>query len=242
MTGSLRFHPPCLATSTNAPPSGAQWLHQPKLDGYRLQAIKEARTVRLYTKGGQDWTERLAALAEAFKGLPARSAVLDGEIIMADAGGLPDFRLLHKTKGRRRGAELHMYAFDLLHLNGKDLRDLRLLERARRLAKLFERSTVPVLHLVPSFPDGAAPAALLRAIQHRQQARRPTLPLRALERLAPNARAGRPPIRSAGACFNQAFRPAKAERFWNSVTPLPQQWTCLRFVSLVHRVSACAVP
>ena len=116
----------------------------------------EGRTVRLYTKGGQDWTERLAALAEAFKGLPARSAVLDGEIIMADAGGLPDFRLLHKTKGRRRGAELHMYAFDLLHLNGKDLRELPLLERARRLARLLDRSKVPVLHLAPSFPDGAA--------------------------------------------------------------------------------------
>ena len=90
-------------------------MHQPKLDGYRLQAITEARTVRLYTKGGHDWTERLAGLAEALKGLPARSAIVDGEIVLADAAGLPDFVLLHKTKGRRRGAELHMYAFDLLH-------------------------------------------------------------------------------------------------------------------------------
>ncbi len=64
MTASLRFHPPCLATSTKAPPAGSQWVHQPKLDGYRLQAVKEGRTVRLYTKGGHDWTDRLAAVAQ----------------------------------------------------------------------------------------------------------------------------------------------------------------------------------
>ena len=71
VTTLLGFHPPCLATSTKSPPTGSQWLHQPKLDGYRLQATKEGRTVRLYTKGGHDWTDRLAALAEALKGLPA---------------------------------------------------------------------------------------------------------------------------------------------------------------------------
>ena len=162
MTASLRFHPPCLATSTKAPPTGSQWVHQPKLDGYRLQAVKEGRTVRLYTKGGNDWANKLTALADALAGFPARSAVLDCEMVMADASGLPDFTLLHKTKGRHRGAGLHLYAFDILHLNGKDLRDLPLIERARRLAKLLSRSTVPVLHLVPSFPDGGA---LLRSCE-----------------------------------------------------------------------------
>ena len=112
--------------------------------------------VRLYTKSGNDWSDRLAALADSLKALRARSAVLDCEMVMADASGLPDFTLLHKTKGRHRGAGLHLYAFDLLHLNGKDLREMPLLERQRHLAKLHERSAVPVLHAVPSFSDGSA--------------------------------------------------------------------------------------
>ena len=74
-------------------------MHQPKLDGYRLQAVKESRTVRLFTN-------KLAALTDAPKGLPARSAVLDCEMVIADASGLPDFTLLYKTKGRGRGAGL----------------------------------------------------------------------------------------------------------------------------------------
>ena len=134
----------------------------PSIHMRRLPVVKEGRTIRLYTKGGNDWANKLAALTDALKGLPARSAVLDCEMVMADASGLPDFTLLHRTKGRHRGAGLHLYAFDLLHLNGKDLRDLPLIERARRLAGLLERSTVPVLHLVPSFPDGAA---LLRSCE-----------------------------------------------------------------------------
>ena len=100
--------------------AGAHWLHQPKLDGYRLQAVKEDCTIRLYIKGGHDWTERLAALADALRAIPARSAIIDGELVMVDASGLPSFVELHMRRGKR-GAGLHLFAFDLLHMNGREV-------------------------------------------------------------------------------------------------------------------------
>ena len=155
MAASLRFIPPCLPSIAKAPPAGADWLHQPKLDGYRLQAVKEGRTVRLYTKGGHDWSERLTALADSLRAIPARSAIIDGELVMVDASGLPSFLKLHLRRGKR-AAGLHLFAFDLLHMNGREVCAEPLVARQGRLATLLARSSVPVLHPVTSFEDGAA--------------------------------------------------------------------------------------
>ena len=150
MSASLRFIPPCLPSIAKAPPAGDAWLHQPKLDGYRLQIVKEARKVRLYTKGGHDWTERLAALADAQRAIPARSASLDGELVMVDASGIPSFFELHLRRGKR-GAGLHLFAFDLLHLNGRDVCAQPLVTRQGRLATLLARSSIPCVHPVAKF-------------------------------------------------------------------------------------------
>jgi bifunctional non-homologous end joining protein LigD len=127
-------------------PTGPEWLHEPKLDGYRLQVAKEGATVRLYSRRGFRWTERLAPLAEQLKGIACHSAVLDAELV---AGNL-------YSRRRRRPGELAVFAFDLLFRDGRDLRSLPLIERRRRLGRLISRSRVPCLHLVLQFDDGEA--------------------------------------------------------------------------------------
>lgn len=140
---------------TKVPPSGDAWLHEPKLDGYRLQIIKEGRQVRLYSRRGNDLTKLLATIAEALQGLACRSAILDAELVLPDAKGRPDFRGLHRG-WRSAGAQLAVFAFDLLHRDGKDLCSLPLMERRRRLTRLLARSDVPCLYLVEAFEDGGA--------------------------------------------------------------------------------------
>jgi bifunctional non-homologous end joining protein LigD len=127
----------------------------PKLDGYRLQVVKEGRQVRLYSRRGNEWTDRLPALAEALAAIPCRSAILDAELVLTGAGGTPDFVGLHLRGMHRRRQDLIVWAFDLLHRDGRDLRALPLLERRRRLERLLTRSTVPCLRLVEAFADGA---------------------------------------------------------------------------------------
>jgi bifunctional non-homologous end joining protein LigD len=137
------------------PPAGDAWLHEPKLDGYRLQIVNDGRSVSLYSRRGNDWTKRLEAIAAALQGLSCRSAIIDGELVLPDAAGRPDFYGLHRG-WRSAGAQLAVFAFDLLHRDGKDLRALPLMERRRRLTRLLARSDVPCLYLVDTFEDGGA--------------------------------------------------------------------------------------
>jgi bifunctional non-homologous end joining protein LigD len=130
-------------------------MHEPKLDGYRLQIIKEGRNVRLYSRRGNDWSRMLARVAGALQGIACRSAIIDAELVLPDAEGRPDFAGLHRG-WRSGGEELTVFAFDLMHRDGKDLRGLPLMERRRRLTRLLARSDVPCLHLVEAFEDGDA--------------------------------------------------------------------------------------
>ena len=111
--------------------------------------------MRLYSRRGNDWTQRLATIAEALQGIACRSAIIDAELVLPDAEGRPDFRGLHRG-WRSAGAQLAVFAFDLLHRDGKDLRALPLMERRRRLTRLLARSDVPCLYLVETFEDGDA--------------------------------------------------------------------------------------
>src|ERR1700730_10162446 len=95
---SLRFIRPCSPVTV---PAGDAWLHEPKLDGYRLQIIKDGRQVRLYSRRGNEWTGRLLGLAEALAGLPCRSAVLDAELCLP----APNFYGLPSAMRRRRHDE-----------------------------------------------------------------------------------------------------------------------------------------
>ena len=146
-------------------PAGDAWLHELKLDGYRLQIIKDRREVRVFTRRGAEWTERLAAFADPFVALACRSAILDGELVLPDKTGAPDFRGLHRAVASSRHHELVFFAFDLLHRDGQDLRPLPLIERRRRLARLIGRSEIPCLHLVEAFDDGAKLLAAAERMQ-----------------------------------------------------------------------------
>ena len=111
--------------------------------------------MRLYSRRGYDWTRRLAGLAEALAGIPGRSAVIDAELVFPAPDGSPDFGGLQAAMTAGRQHELAVFAFDLLHRDGVDLRPLPLSERKDLLATLLHRSKVNCLHLVATFPDGA---------------------------------------------------------------------------------------
>jgi bifunctional non-homologous end joining protein LigD len=128
---------PELATLVEAAPEGDQWLHELKFDGYRLLARMEGGKVTLLTRHGHDWTERMPELAKRLSQLGVESALLDGELVALNQHGVSDFQRLQNALGAGRTEELVYFAFDVLHLNGRDLRALPLLERKERLRQLI---------------------------------------------------------------------------------------------------------
>jgi bifunctional non-homologous end joining protein LigD len=132
------FVPPSLATLKPKPPRGERWLHEIKFDGYRLQARLENGTVQLLTRSGLDWTEKFGtAVPAAFAALSAKSALIDGEIVVQKDNGASDFSALQHDLSEGRADRFVYYAFDLLHLDGMDLRNASLIERKALLEKLL---------------------------------------------------------------------------------------------------------
>ena len=129
---SLEFIEPQLASSVDHPPPRAGWIHEVKHDGYRTLLIVERRKARAYTRNGFDWTDRYPAITKAAAKLDCRSAIIDGEVIIQDEHGASDFEAL-KSAIRWQSQRLILCTFDLLHLNGKDLPDVPLLERRAKL-------------------------------------------------------------------------------------------------------------
>jgi ATP-dependent DNA ligase len=113
------FIAPCLPTKALSPPSGSVWLHEIKHDGFRLVARKDGDHVRLYSRPGNSLTERFPLIVEALLGLRSRSCIIDGEAVACDENGMPNFNRLCY---RRHDGEVFLYAFDLIELNGHDLR------------------------------------------------------------------------------------------------------------------------
>lgn len=137
-------------------PTGAGWIHELKYDGYRLHLRLEDGRARLLTRRGHDWAERMPALVRTAETLDARGAYLDGELVVLDAEGRPDFDALHgwiRSSRKRVPGLLALQAFDLLHLDGEDLRARPLRERKAALAALLARS-------------GAAAARVVRYVDH----------------------------------------------------------------------------
>jgi bifunctional non-homologous end joining protein LigD len=132
---SLEFVEPQLASSVDKPPPRAGWIHEVKYDGYRTLLIIERRKAHAYTRNGFDWTDRYSAMTKAAAKLDCRSAIIDGEVIVQNEQGVSDFDAL-KSAIRWRPQRLILCAFDLLHLNGKDLRDRPLAERRAELKEL----------------------------------------------------------------------------------------------------------
>jgi bifunctional non-homologous end joining protein LigD len=126
------FIEPCLPTSAKAPPSGPEWIHEIKHDGFRIMARRDAAGVNLYTRKGNDFTPRFAQIAAAVAALPVRSCLIDGEAIVCNDAGLAVFDLARQS---RCGPSAVLCAFDLLELDGRDLRWLPIEHRKRMLAK-----------------------------------------------------------------------------------------------------------
>jgi bifunctional non-homologous end joining protein LigD len=128
------FCEPCLPSQVERPPTGRDWIHEIKHDGFRLLARRGAERVRLFTRKGHDWTERFQLIVEALKALKAITCLIDGEAIACSDSGLAEFDGL-----RGRCGDVHLCAFDLLELDGRDLRLEPLVERRRLLAKLIRK-------------------------------------------------------------------------------------------------------
>jgi bifunctional non-homologous end joining protein LigD len=133
-----------------------------KFDGYRVQAHKMGSRVILFSRNGHDFTERFPSVAQLLRELPAKAAVLDGEVVASDADGRLNFARLH-VRWNRPGA-IHLWAFDLLALNGRDLRPQPLVKRQECLQVLLERFGCPAISLSEPFKDGMA---LLREAENR---------------------------------------------------------------------------
>jgi bifunctional non-homologous end joining protein LigD len=134
------FIEPCLATLKPQPPTEGTWVHELKLDGYRMMARQGGDGPMLFTRMGFDWTERFGErIADAIDALRSTAAYLDGEVVVENADGVPDFAALQDELQRGRSDRFVYYAFDLLQLNGKDLRQRPLIERKEALRALLAR-------------------------------------------------------------------------------------------------------
>jgi bifunctional non-homologous end joining protein LigD len=131
---------PELATAATVPPAGDDWVQELKLDGYRILAKIDHAKVTLYTRRGNDWTDRLPELVEALASLGTSTAFLDGELVALDARGASDFQQLQDTLHRRTVRRpLVYFAFDLLYLDGVDLRGAGLHRRKALLGQVLAR-------------------------------------------------------------------------------------------------------
>ena len=132
---------PCLASLRTTPPTGPDWLFEVKWDGYRLAIHIEPGGVRILTRGGHDWTHRFPTIAKAASKFGVATAILDGEAVVLDENGLPDFGLLQNSLGGRGGKrtsqEASFYAFDLLYFDGHDIREMELVLRRHLLEELI---------------------------------------------------------------------------------------------------------
>jgi bifunctional non-homologous end joining protein LigD len=134
------FIEPCQPSKVARPPSGPLWVHEIKHDGYRLMVRRDGERVRCFTRNGHDWADRFPSIVEAALDIKATSFLIDGEAVIIGDDGTHDFRAL-----RSRGREAMLVAFDLLQHDGADLRDLPLIERKQRLARLLGRGKRPAI-------------------------------------------------------------------------------------------------
>jgi bifunctional non-homologous end joining protein LigD len=136
-----RPYAPCLPTLVKKPPTGAEWLHEVKWDGYRFVCHLSGGKVRMMTRNALDWSSNFPAIVEAIGKLPAKSAIIDGEAVILDEKGVAHFASLQQAfaKGGGKARDAILYAFDLLAVDGEDLRREPLVSRREALARLLKR-------------------------------------------------------------------------------------------------------
>jgi len=137
-----RAHPagfvvPCIPSVSKVAPSGPQWIHEIKHDGYRLIVRKANKRVRIFTRQGYEWTHKYPVIGRAMRKLSVASATIDGEAVYCGPDGLADFEKMHS---QAYNDHVFLYAFDLLELNGVDYRPEPLEKRKLRLKRLLART------------------------------------------------------------------------------------------------------
>ena len=198
------FVEPSLATLVSKAPAGSRWLHEIKFDGYRLQARIEAGRVKLLTRSGLDWTAKFGKdIAAAFKALPVGTALIDGEVVVENQNGASDFSLLQADLSEGRVDRFVYYAFDLMYLDGYDLRATPLVMRkAGSGAAAHRRAGHPALQRAFRAGRRSDPAACLPAEPGRRdlEAARRRLPFRPRQELGQVQMLAAPGIRGRGLC------------------------------------------
>lgn len=124
----------CKPVNAQAVPTGPDWIHEVKFDGYRGRIVRDGRDVKLLSKSGLDWAWRFPWIVETALKIRQSQFIIDGEICVLDVQGISDFNALHSNK---HNAEAQLYAFDLVSIGREDLRDMPLLDRKGQLEKLL---------------------------------------------------------------------------------------------------------
>jgi ATP-dependent DNA ligase len=132
----VAFVEPCISTTARQPHAGPAWLHEIKHDGYRMMVWRDGERVRLFTRRGYDWSDRYPLIAGAARQLRATRFLIDGEAVVCGPDGVADFARLYS---RERDASVFLYAFDLLVVDGTDIRGERLDDRRAKLRQLLVR-------------------------------------------------------------------------------------------------------
>jgi bifunctional non-homologous end joining protein LigD len=133
------FIEPCDPTLREQAPDGSEWLHEIKIDGYRAQLHIQGGRIRVYSRSGYDWTEQFHQIAQAAQALISHDLIIDGEATVLGNTGLPDFQQLRRELAKKHSDRLVYHAFDLLYLDGYDLRRAPLIERKAALRDVLPK-------------------------------------------------------------------------------------------------------
>src|SRR3954452_12135802 len=145
---------PCDPTLREKPPRGEDWVYEIKADGYRAQLHLRDGDARVYSRAGLDWTEQFSSIAAGADLLKANSAIIDGEAVVYGSGGLPDFQQLRRELGRKQSERVRYHAFDLLYLDGYDLRKVVYEDRKRLLQQLLKDAPETFIYVEALAADG----------------------------------------------------------------------------------------
>jgi bifunctional non-homologous end joining protein LigD len=164
VTARLKFIEPQLGSSVDEPPEGEHWIHEIKYDGYRCQVLLERGEARVLTRNGYDWSDRYPSIVRAAANLRCQSAIIDGEAIVQDGNGVSDFEALQSAM-RWHPKSIILYAFDLMHLDGRDLRQQSLSVRRSMLKALIGSDEESPIQFSDEF-DGDGDVLFKACVEH----------------------------------------------------------------------------
>jgi len=154
---------PQLAVLAEKPPTGDEWVHEIKFDGYRILVHVQNKRVTLFTRNGHDWTHKFSTIAKACARLKVSAGIFDGEVVVLDKDGRSDFQALQAMLKHKEKVEPVLYLFDLPHVDGEDLTQTPLIERKKRLAKILRASKIGGRVEYSDHTQGDASAVLKQA-------------------------------------------------------------------------------